>query len=116
VQDQIDEDIDPEDTGSIATEELDDLADGFDEEWYEMRIDRIMKRRETRLEREAELIERGEEIWKERIGAQYAAEDAGKAAMTRLFREMTNLRRIEVGTWSLDLREFGFVDEHDCLE
>lgn len=74
---------------------------------------RLDEQRRTRLERERKLIEEGEKAWSENLETQQANEAAGKVALVKLFHNMTNLKRVEIGTWSVDIEEFGFVNRHD---
>jgi hypothetical protein len=84
-----------------------------DEEFGYAGIRRIAEVRRTRPERERNLIEAAEEIWAIKIAEQREKAVANKAALTRLFAHMPNLRRIEVCEWKRGFEEYGIEDRID---
>lgn len=112
---EISEDIDAEDNGSMTSEDMELISEDY-EAYDEMRYNRIVNRRETRLAREQELIAHGGEVWIEKFRVQESKEIDSRAALAKLFRATPNLRRVEIGASSIDMEDFGFVDPYDRFE
>ncbi|KAJ8129205.1 hypothetical protein O1611_g4429 [Lasiodiplodia mahajangana] len=80
--------------------------DDLDEEGWGAAIDRVLEHRRTRPEREASEIHAAQTLWNEKIVEQKENEEAIVTALTRLFRAMIALEKIEIKPWVFDGRLF----------
>jgi hypothetical protein len=84
-----------------------------DEEFGYAGIRRIAEERRARPEKERNLIEAAEEIWTVKVAQQREKAEANKAALTRLFAHMPNLRRVDICEWKCEFGEYGIEDRID---
>ncbi|KAF2032425.1 hypothetical protein EK21DRAFT_110097 [Setomelanomma holmii] len=98
----------------IDIHNFDDEEDFEDDEEFGYAGDRrIDAERRARAGQERTVVEAAERIWADKLAAQCSNADANLAALTRLFRHMPRLERIEITKWSCDLADFGFENGYD---
>ncbi|KAI1362729.1 hypothetical protein F5Y08DRAFT_311280 [Xylaria arbuscula] len=76
-----------------------DETDGTD---WEAAIERVLQRRRTRPARETKIINAAQVTWNSKIADQKQNEEAIAAALTRLFRVMEPLERIDIRAWEFN--------------
>ncbi|KAI0456293.1 hypothetical protein F5B21DRAFT_502486 [Xylaria acuta] len=77
--------------------------DDLDRDW-DAAIERVLEHRRTRPLREAETIQVAQDTWKKKRFEQMQNEEAVVIALTRLFRAMAVLEKIEIKPWVFDGR------------
>ncbi|KAI0099220.1 hypothetical protein GGR51DRAFT_398195 [Nemania sp. FL0031] len=90
------------------------LDDGRGPDDWEAAIERVLEHRRTRQQREAGTVQAALTLWNEKAAEQKRNEEAIVSALTRLFRGMLALEKIEVKPWVFDGRLL-FPDLESCI-
>lgn len=84
-------------------EPVDDVEfDPTGESDWEAAVERVLERRRTRPDREINVINAAQATWNKKIAEQKQSEEAVAVALTRLFRVMTPLERINIKPWEFN--------------